>query len=50
MLDKRDPELNDNEDIIMEVNREEHWRYVADNGEDNSKIRALRWDVYTREK
>ena len=34
----------------MEVSKEEHWRDVAQNGEDNSKIHALGWDVYTRDK
>ena len=34
----------------MEDSREEHCRDVAEDGEDNSKIHDLSWDVYTREK
>ena len=34
----------------MEDSREEHWRYVAEDGEDNSKIHSLGWDVYTKQK
>ena len=48
--DKRDPDLNEDEDIIIEVSREEHCRDVAEDGEDNSKIHALSWDAYTRER
>ena len=47
---KRDPDLNEDEDIRMEVSRGEHWMDVADDGEDKSKSHALRWDLYTREK
>ena len=50
MSDKRDPDLNEDEDIRMEVNRGEHWMDVAEDGEDKSKIHALGWDFYTREK
>ena len=34
----------------MEDSRAYHWRDVDEYGEDNIKIRALRWYVYTREK
>ena len=34
----------------MEVSMQDHWRGVAEDGQDNSKIHALRWDLYTREK
>ena len=34
----------------MSDSREEHFRGVAEDGEDNSKIHSLRWDVYTKEK
>ena len=30
--DKRDLDLNEDEDIRMEVSREEHWRDVAEGG------------------
>ena len=49
MSDKRDPDLNKDEDTRMEVSREEHWMDVAEDDEDNSKIHALSWDFYTRE-
>ena len=31
----------------MENSRDDHWRDVAEDGEDNSKILALSWYVYT---
>ena len=34
----------------MADSREEHWRDVAEDGEDKSKIRALRWYVYIKDK
>ena len=34
----------------MEDSREEHWKDVDEDGEDNSKIHALRGDVYTIDK
>ena len=48
--DKRDPDLNDEEDIRMEDSRHEHWRDDAEGGDYKRKIHALRWNVYTREK
>ena len=50
MSDKRDSDLNEEEDIIMEEIREEHLRDVGEDDNDKSKICALEWDVYTREK
>ena len=35
-------DLNEEEDISMEDSREEHWRCVAEDGENNNKINALR--------
>ena len=32
----------------MEDSREEHWRDVAEYGEDKNNNHELRWDVYTR--
>ena len=34
----------------MEDSREEHWRYVYEDGNDKKNIHALRWDVYIKEK
>ena len=48
--EERDLELNEEEYIIMKDIREERWRDVADNGEDKTKICALRWYAYTRDK
>ena len=43
VIEERDPDLNQEEDIRMEYRREEHWRYVADDGEDNSNTHSLSW-------
>ena len=45
-----DLDLNYEEDIRITDSREEHWRDVAEDGEDTSKINAMRWDIYTKEK
>ena len=37
-----DPDLNEEEDIIMEDIREEHWRDVAGEGEYKKKSHSLR--------
>ena len=50
MLEEIDPDLNEDKDIIMEVIREKHWRDVAEDGEDKSKIHVMRWYFYTRDK
>ena len=48
VLEERDPDLNGEEDTRMEDSREEHWRDIADDGKDKSKIYYLRWYVYTK--
>ena len=48
VLEERDPDLNEEDNIIMEDSREDHWRYFAEDDEDMIKIHALRWDVYTK--
>ena len=48
--EERDLDLNKEVDIRMEYIREEHWRYVSENGKDKKKIYALKWEVYKREK
>ena len=45
MSEERDPDLNEEEDIIMDEIRDEHWRDVAEEGDDNNKIHALRLEV-----
>ena len=47
---ERDLDLNEEEDIRITYSREEHWGDVAEDGKDKSKINALRWDIYTKEK
>ena len=47
--EQRDPDLNEEEDIRMEDSREEHWRYVDQDGDDKNNIRTLMWDVYIKE-
>ena len=42
MLEEIDPDLNEEEDIIVEDSREEHCRYVSKYGEDKKKMEALR--------
>ena len=49
MLEERDPDLNEEEGIRVEDSREEHWGDVYDDGEDKSKIHALRWDICTKD-
>ena len=48
--EERDSDLNEEEDTRMEDNREEHWRYVAEDDEDKKKIHYLMWEVYTIDK
>ena len=50
MLEEIDPYLNEEEDIIISDSRDEHWRDVAEDGEDKSNIYALRLYVYTKYK
>ena len=48
--EERDPDLNKEEDIIMDNTREENWRDVAEVGANKKNICALRWDVYVKDK
>ena len=43
--EERDPDLNEEEDIIMGEIRDKHWRGVAEEGEDKKNIHALRWEI-----
>ena len=45
VLEERYPVLNEKEDIRMDDTREEHWRYVAEHGEDKNNICALGKEV-----
>ena len=48
VLEERDLDLNEEEGIIMDDMREEHWRDVSEEGEDDKEIHTLRWDVYVK--
>ena len=48
VLEEIDSDLNEEEDIIMEDIRSEHWRYVVWDGEDKNKVHALSWEVYSK--
>ena len=43
VVEERYPDLNEEEDIILDSIREEHWRGVAEEGDYKSKIHPLRW-------
>ena len=48
MAEERDPDLNEDEDIILDEIREEHHRDVAEEGDDKKKIHDLRLEVYIK--
>ena len=43
VVEERDPDLNEEEDIRLDKIREEHWRDVSEVGGYKKKIHALRW-------
>ena len=45
VLKERYPYLNEEENIRIVDSMEEHWKDVAEDDEDRSKIHALRWYV-----
>ena len=50
VLEERDPDLDDMDNIRFEGIREDHWRDLAVESNDKKKIHALRWCVYVKEK
>ena len=48
--EERDPNSNNEEDIIMDETRDNHWRVVSEEDDDKKKIHALRWEVYVKNK
>ena len=50
VAEERYPGLNEEEDIILDEIREDHWRDVDEESDDNKDINALSWDVYIKEK
>ena len=49
MAEERDPDLNEEEDIILDEIREEHWRDVYEEVDDDKNIHALRCEAYVKE-
>ena len=50
VAEERDPDLNEEEDIVLDKIREEHWRDIAEEGDDKKRIYALRREVYVKDK
>ena len=50
MVEERDPDLNEMEDIRFDEIWEDHWRDLAEENTDKKKIHALIWNVYIKEK
>ena len=40
VAEERDPDLNEEEDIRLDIIREEHWRDVDEEGDNRKKIHA----------
>ena len=49
MAEERDPEQNEEEETRLDEIREDHWRDIAEEGDDKNKIHALMWEVYVKE-
>ena len=50
MVEERDPDLNEMDDIRFDKIREDHWRDLAEENNDKKKIHAMRLNVYVNEK
>ena len=50
MSEERDPDLNEEEDIIMDEIRENNWVGVAEECANKKNIHALIWEVYFNKK
>ena len=50
VAEERDPDLNEEEDIRLDEIWEEHWRDIAQEGDDKKKMHSLRWKVYVKQK
>ena len=48
VLEERYPDLNEEEEIRMKDSSKDHWKDVADDGDNKKNIHALRWDVYIK--
>ena len=49
VAEERDPDLNEEEDIILDAIREENWRDVAEEVDKKKNIHALIWEVYVKD-
>ena len=45
VLEERYPDLNEEESIILDTFREEHWGDFSKEGYDKKKIHVLMWEV-----
>ena len=50
VAEEKYPDLNEKEDIRLDEIREEHWRDVAEEGDNNKNIHALMWEIYVKDK
>ena len=48
VTEERDPDLNEEEDIILYAIREDHWRGVTEELNNKKKIHNLRCDIYVK--
>ena len=48
VAEERDPDLNEEYDIRLDAIMEEHWRDIAEEGENKNNIHALMWEVYVK--
>ena len=48
--EERYPYLNEEENFIIEDSGQDHWRDVAEDGDNKQKIHTLRREVYIKEK
>ena len=42
------PDLNEEDNARMDEIMDEHWRNVAEEGDNKKKINSLRWKVYVK--
>ena len=48
MAEEKDPDLNEEEGVILDAIMEDHWRDVSEEGDDKKKTHSLRWEVYAK--
>ena len=49
VVEERDPDPNEMEDIRFDEIREDHWRDIAEENDDKKNIHVLRWNVQVKE-